>query len=483
MKPLDNLFNLIHSLDDDEIKYFRAHASRHIIGNKNNYEKLFDLFLELPADKPYDENQLKKLLKNKSFGKNLAVEKKNLYDLILEALRIYGSDKSRPDKLTASIGNLRFLQGKGLLNEGGRELEKAFDLARETENLPALILLYNIKHQLTIFPQSKEDIKEEQDDFDTEKLTLRMLTNERHAVHIRRHVYNLYISNSLGPHIKELKENIKKIIDETAGLQLTHYTKTSLLATRALIAEKEGDYAGALKLYEEMLVLAEKSPLNLYQPLPNLRAILGNYLVCAYYCERLDIFPGIISKIEKIPCKNREEEAEGFTLTRQFRLVYLINSPERGVDDKLIQEIETGCEKYASFIPATTKINFFMNINIYYIQRRRFNELIDNINKTYELIGRDKRFYALLCNLKFFEIMAHISLKNYDVCSYQLDNTERWLRENDLNNEFTNTLIKFLRDLKPGNPASKTNGQLADAGCPPEMLMLKEITIQWLSGN
>src|ERR1700722_139141 len=118
-----------------------------------------------------------------------------------------------------------------------------------------------------------------------------MMANERHAVHTRRNVYSLYISNSLGPHIKELKEDVNKITAETAGLQPTHYTKSSLLAARALITEKEGDYGGAFKIYEEMLELAEKSPLNLYQPLPNLRTILGNYLICAHYCERFDIFP------------------------------------------------------------------------------------------------------------------------------------------------------------------------------------------------
>ena len=481
MKPLDSLFNLVHSLNENEKKYFRTYSSRHIIGNKNNYEKLFDLFCQLPADKPYDESELKKLLRGKSYGKNLAVEKKNLYDQILVSMRILHAEDTPENLLTSIITDLRFLADKSLGFEALKELEKAFKLAKETENLPVHLYLYRLKQRLSPSTPTEDGIKELENDFEQEKDILRLHRADRALLNIRKKTYNLYAQNKLKQQIPELKQRIDELMTETSSLSLPYSCKANYLITMALIAEKAGDYKEGMEFYEQLLDLWERHPLNIHGSNTYVGVLLSNYLVCAHHCERFDVFPEIIDKMEQIPAENIREESERFLRSKEFRLLYMLNSPNKNPPDGLVKEIETGLRKFDSFISRNKQINLRMNICILFLQNNDYNHLIDALNKTYLLIGRDEKLNSLIRDLKFYEIMAHIGLKNHDLLSYQFDNIERWLREHEYRNEFTIELLKTLRKYGPENRQAKANGQLTEVNCPQEMLMLRELSLQWIN--
>ena len=53
----EQLFSLVQALNKSEKRYFRAFAQRHVIGEQNLYERLFDVLLEMSA---YDDAQLKR---------------------------------------------------------------------------------------------------------------------------------------------------------------------------------------------------------------------------------------------------------------------------------------------------------------------------------------------------------------------------------------------------------------------------------------
>ena len=122
MTPSTNLFDIIHSLTASEKRYFKIFSSTHIIGFKNNYEKLFNAFCELPADQPYDEAAFKKKLTAKRWTKNFAVEKKVLEDILMKAMRAYNAEKSSEGALNDIIANVHFLYNKGLVNAANKEL-------------------------------------------------------------------------------------------------------------------------------------------------------------------------------------------------------------------------------------------------------------------------------------------------------------------------------------------------------------------------
>src|SRR5271156_2872643 len=186
MTPSSNLFEIIHSLTASEKRYFKVFSSTHVIGNKNNYEKLFNAYLELPANEPYDEAAFKKKRASKTWGKNFAVEKKLLEDQLMKAMRAYNAEKSAEGALNDIIANVRFLYNKGLISAANKELKKGINMAEELENLPSLIILYQLKLNLTRITQTPSDVQAADEDLEAETRILAMLDTERKVVHARR---------------------------------------------------------------------------------------------------------------------------------------------------------------------------------------------------------------------------------------------------------------------------------------------------------
>ena len=79
-----HLFELIQSLSMSEKRFFKVFSSRHVIGNENDYVKLFDLIQAMDI---YDEN----LVVKAKFVKNSSAEKNYLYRLILKSLNAYNA--------------------------------------------------------------------------------------------------------------------------------------------------------------------------------------------------------------------------------------------------------------------------------------------------------------------------------------------------------------------------------------------------------
>ncbi|MFZ1593345.1 MAG: hypothetical protein WAT27_14735, partial [Chitinophagales bacterium] len=87
MKPSDNLFKLIKSLDKSEKGYFKKFALGH--GKNSNYILLFNA---IDTQDVYDEEALLKKFKTQAFAKQIAVTKNYLWELILRSQRQYRRD-------------------------------------------------------------------------------------------------------------------------------------------------------------------------------------------------------------------------------------------------------------------------------------------------------------------------------------------------------------------------------------------------------
>ena len=77
--PSQALFHLIKALNKLEKRYFKLYSSRHVIGEKNNYVRIFDL---IDKQSLYDESAI--LEKASISKKQLENYKRHLYELILK---------------------------------------------------------------------------------------------------------------------------------------------------------------------------------------------------------------------------------------------------------------------------------------------------------------------------------------------------------------------------------------------------------------
>jgi len=138
MKKKDFLHDLIKSLTQNEKRFLKIYASRHTIGDKNNYVKLFESIGRL---KEYDEEKLRRKIKGESFLGHLSAAKNYLYNLILECLDIYHKDSSIDRQISKHMNIARVLSEKRLDEQSVKIIEKAQILSEKYNRFENTIAL------------------------------------------------------------------------------------------------------------------------------------------------------------------------------------------------------------------------------------------------------------------------------------------------------------------------------------------------------
>jgi len=122
----DSLHRLITSLHRTEKGYVKKYCSRHVLGDGNDYLRLFDA---VDAMDEYDERRLKESLSDSPMVKRLPSVKNYLFQQILEAMRAYHAAKSAERQIVELLVDADFLWEKALYDLAYKRIVKAKDLA------------------------------------------------------------------------------------------------------------------------------------------------------------------------------------------------------------------------------------------------------------------------------------------------------------------------------------------------------------------
>lgn len=122
----DSLHRLITSLHRTEKGYVKKYCSRHVLGDGNDYLRLFDA---VDAMDEYDERRLKESLCDSPMVKRLPSVKNYLFQQILEAMRAYHAAKSAERQIVELLVDADFLWEKALYDLAYKRVVKAKDLA------------------------------------------------------------------------------------------------------------------------------------------------------------------------------------------------------------------------------------------------------------------------------------------------------------------------------------------------------------------
>lgn len=125
-KSSESIFELIRSLTKSEKRYFKLHASRHTIGEENNYVTLFDYIDKQAA---YDEAKLFQDFKGAAFLNKFSITKKRLYDQVLQALTLFHSSGNVEAQLYRQLQSASILFDKALYSQAKKILRSAEKLA------------------------------------------------------------------------------------------------------------------------------------------------------------------------------------------------------------------------------------------------------------------------------------------------------------------------------------------------------------------
>lgn len=161
------LFDLIKTMSGPEKRHFSIHASKHVIGEKNQYLELFKLIDRMDT---YDDEKVKAA----PFVKNSAAEKNYLYRLILKSLNSFHAQHSDRMILANHLQSIEVLKQRGLYDQALRIVSKASALAEKKELFRDQLLLHELEQELLL---KKLDYKSTLLRMETDKSLLKSIDN------------------------------------------------------------------------------------------------------------------------------------------------------------------------------------------------------------------------------------------------------------------------------------------------------------------
>lgn len=140
------MYELVHSLTKAEKRYFRHFASLHVIGEKNNYLRLFEV---IGGQKQFDEASISAPFK----GLNFYLLKRHLQKSLLRSLREFHAASSITIRINTLVNEVEVLYKKGFVKAALKLVHHAKKIASRHEQHPAILQLLEWEVKLLSLPR------------------------------------------------------------------------------------------------------------------------------------------------------------------------------------------------------------------------------------------------------------------------------------------------------------------------------------------
>jgi hypothetical protein len=449
MKPTDNLHQLVKSLTASEKRYFKVYAKRHVVGTQNKYEQLFDIYDTLPDDS-YDEKELKQKLQKKSLGKNLADDKKNLQEMVMKAMLNFHAGTSIDTQLNDLLAEEDFYRQKRLNDLRRKTLAKAKEIAEKYEKYTVLLVIADRETNMKIETEQDKlseiaaEIGQEQSKW-LEKITINQeLSRLDHWLFIQYRINSKKNSTAFWKIVGEKMLHPSFVKYKSGSYFKTDRIYYSIWSFYYLLKSDFKNYnihVGKIyDLYEKHYPHQKNTERILY------KVTLFNYLYSLQTVKEYTKMQNLLSHAETIIPLNEDEAGESFQNLVFYKQLYYMNTLKFQEATDMIPAIEAGIKKYHRKINTARLLTLYSNIAISYIMLSRWDEVLiytEKIISDKTPVRLEIKYEAML-----HQLVARYELKQYDVLSYQIRNTQRQLRKDTLSGthayitKLLNTLIK-----------------------------------------
>lgn len=447
MQAQDELYQLIKSLSASEKRYFKVHAGRHVQGNKNNYEKLFDIIADWPEDKPYDEEELKEVLRKKRLGKFLSSEKVKLMALIAEAMRAYRSGDSVEQSLTDLLADESFFKNKRLNRLRLKTIQKAKEIAKQYELFPFLLTVLQ-REAVAAIEWQQEKLGSTQAAIEAETKEAFELLHR--SVDLRRAYDRIFTTAraSLG----QSDTAMQLAVDTIESALLTNYQ-----CGTSFICDKLYYQINALchRLLFQMDKYAEfqQKVVDLYDTYPHFieydrtayKVALYNLMNALMKNTDHEKFNKYLEKAQSLSSSDPDEKGEDWQNVVHLKLMYALNTENAKAGAELQVEIDRGLEQYKNKVNTARKMVLWHNLTTCLLLTGDFNKALDYNNKILSDKSESRQDIKEECRL--LEIIIHYELKNFQVVENAMRNAERHLKNRHDLNEQEVFFFKSFRQL------------------------------------
>lgn len=452
----DDLFRLIKSLSKSEKGYFKKYAAKNETGSKQNYILLFDA---IDTMSEYDEELLKKKLKNAAFAKQIPVYKVYLFNLILRSLSQISVVSDAGAKIKEYLENTRLLSSKALYKEALKQLKKAKELAVKYNNyillLDALVAERNIitvmpdknisdirknlySEQITIINRFRKNLEyswlsdqmvicvEQKGDFSVEERRLEMenilksplISNEKNAEDLNMMFYLLHtrLLYFLG---KNNLEEVRNILGREIDL---------LEANRHFVDDNPRNYSNALI----------------------------NYLLFSQITGYREGVLVTISKLNRLRKKLKNKvplslQIQIFFHAANSEILVYRNSADLRRGRNLIKKINEELPKFGNEIPPQLRIALLSNIASFLFMDGQYDEALKMNSKLLDESGPAFKSDVFQFS-KILNIIIHYELNNFDLLEYLVESTYKFFRDKNVMKKMENILFAFFKKLVRSGP-------------------------------
>ena len=451
-KASDNLHSLIKSLSKPEKRYFKLFSARHIIGEKNNYQILFDA---IDRQNEYDEEALKKKFKNESFVNKFSIAKSRLYETILKSLDAFHSNSSIDIQIKRLIHYAEILYKKSLYKQSIKILKKAKKIAVKHQRYTSLIEIDMWEKKLI-----------EKDNY-TEINEAGLLSIKGEDEEILQHVKNyndfwniksrlFYILNKRGKaRSSEELDDFKKIIDD----RLLKNTSESLdIRSQYLYYHTYSAYHYGVKDYKNSydyllrnIELIEQN-LGFFEEEPNIYfSQLTNAIYLGLQLKKYKEAFAMLDKLRAIPetlliQSNEDMDIKLFSSTYSLELTMhlMMGNFDKGLD--LIPVVEEGLRLYGDKINNVRLAYLCFNISAIYFAVGDYNESLRWINKLLNHVTIDKS-EDIYCFAQLLNLIVHVELGNDRLLPYAFKSTSRYLETRNRVYKFESITLNFINKI------------------------------------
>jgi hypothetical protein len=455
MTPSEELHQLIKSMNMSEKRYFKIYSSRHVIGGKNNYLRLFD---SIDRQDSYNEAAIKKHFAGETFIRHLPSEKNYLYNNLLDSLTFFYKDKSFLARYCNILIEIEILFNKGLFDQCKKLIKRSKKEAYSLEKFSILLLV--LRWETLVYIKDEEE-KSLYRNFDEE---LRILDLVRTQSAFMQLAFNIQIQIDKGNVSKELisesEKRLKQLYPkekEKTSFWINYYYHSA----RGLLFSLKNKQQERFACYREIKRVMDEAP-QFIKDLPLIYHTNYNNLVNGMFVLRkFDVAEGLIRKqrffLQAHGIKNPIVQKINFlnTAENELYLYYKLGDIEQG--ERVVKKIEAEVKKIKpSFSPVLYDLLFFMAVTD--LMSGNHNRSIKWLNRI--LNAGEEVYFRKELRLNTRLLYLIVLFESNDWLLENRLNATRKLFANEKSFKLQVTILEALRIIFEDNSNSKNKAAL-----------------------
>jgi hypothetical protein len=449
MVASEDLHKLIKSLSQAEKRFFKIYASRHVIGDKNDYVKLFDV---IAAQTKYDEKAVISHFRGSSFLKRFPAVKNYLQETIIISMRHFHSGSSIDNELKEMVMDIEFLYHKGSYKLCEKIRKKAEKLALQADKKSRMLEILEWKAKLEQ-TKNKESIAENfhRNIYQEEKKILSSISRSLEIKSEVLDVFSLIRKEGFARTEKELGL-IKNVLNKYGDLDyssLSFSDKYYLNYIHSVYYSSSGNHRESLRYSQRNLELLEHIPTRMLEEEFEKQIVaLNNLVVNLIHLNNYEGISGYIERIRSLATHNIRENVLLWLTSYKLVLGVSISTGDFEQASRIVDELSKGMQQHSGKIPATEKVLLKYNMaSVHFINRKHslaLQELNEIINDNENALRSDIQSFARIMRLIILwekgeeEMLPGAAMSVY-----------RFLSKRKKLFKFENIVLQFIRDELP----------------------------------